>query len=65
MSRKTNFYAFGTNIYSYGLVHIGTGYDEMRCGGPAQHGPPLTVHDDEPVTCFKCITAEIKCGTQG
>jgi len=52
---KTRFYAFGTNIYSWGEVHSGDHNEETRCGAITQHRPPLTMHDGEPVTCEHCL----------
>jgi hypothetical protein len=65
---KIKWDAFGWNIYSWGLVHIGirSRTEEILCGATAQHGPPLTVHDDEPVTCFQCLAKQEWCdGAQG
>ena len=60
--RKTLPRVLGLNIYSYGLVHLGTLYDKIVCGAPSQYGPPMTVHQSEPITCFQCLAIETRSG---
>lgn len=61
-SEKTRFDVYGLNIISYGLVHLGTLYDKIVCGAPSQYGPPMTVHQSEPITCFQCLAIETRSG---
>lgn len=64
MRRKTakaiRFDAFGPYIYSWGLVHLPTPFDELLCGSAATAHPPMRVHADTPVTCFQCL-AKLPC----
>lgn len=59
MAERIRFDAFGTNIYSWGLVHLGTRNEELACGASATSSPPMTVHKDEPVTCFECLALQV------
>lgn len=54
-SVRIHFDPFGWNIYSYGLVHYSNYGEKIRCGEPAQHGPPLTVNKNQPVSCLFCL----------
>lgn len=58
MSRGIRWAVFGTYFYDRGLVHIlGRHDDEALCGNIAMRRPAMFVHDDEPVTCFRCLAA--------
>lgn len=61
---KIHWNVFGWNIYSWGLVHITirSRAEEILCGATSQYGPPMTVHDDEPITCFACLALEASRG---
>lgn len=52
---KVAFDAFGPKAYSYGLVHYMTYQEDLACGGYKSHEPLLTVHKDEPTSCFRCL----------
>ena len=56
---KIHWDAFGLNFYAWGLVHLNGDFDDMaRCGAVATARPPMTVHRDQPITCFECLSLE-------
>ncbi len=49
------FYAFGKKVSANGVVHDTWDSGQPKCGGYSYNQPALTVDDEEPTTCLRCV----------